>query len=306
MLPPILTVLSSTAIEVSIRPPVTPNGEIISYSLTRYSSTPTLTIFIPLNVSSLPTVNESFIYEDVELSPFTNYTYTLTVCTSATNGCTSSDTVSQVTDEATPSGLRGPFVVTVNESSLSVSWEVPSQPNGIILSYVVLQRSFGFEVAADTDMIPNCCEDYLNANRTVIGDNCRRVAQINETALNFTVTNLQAYSNYRYCIIATNSAGATFSPASNVTQTHAAPMPTTGPNLTASTVNSTAIHLLWSSLNASQLLGPFSGYSLYRRVAGQEPPGEVIFLGSEQDFTAADLMASTEYIFLVCCYSSTR
>lgn len=301
MLPPILTALSSTAIEVAIRPPLNPNGEIISYSLTRYTSTTPRMTFIPLNVSSLPIVNESFIYEDVDLSPFTNYTYTLTVCTSAADGCTSSGTVSQVTDEANPNGLGTPIVGSINESSLSVSWESPSQPNGIILSYVILQRSFGFEVVADLDMIPNCCEDYLNANKTLVGSSCRRVVQINETTLTFTVTNLQAYSNYRYCIIAANSAGATLSPSSNISQTHAAAMPTAGPNLTASTVNSTAIYLSWTSLDVSQLLGPFGGYSLYRRIAGQEPPGGVIFLGSEQEFTATDLVASTEYTFLVGC-----
>ena len=293
-----LNVLSSSAIEVAFQPPHTPNGELVSYSLIRRSPTSTQAISISLNVSALPTINGSFIYKDTTLSPFTNYTYSLIVCTSAVDGCTSSDGVSATTDEATPSGLRAPSVSTVSESSVIVSWEAPVQPNGIIESYIILQRSFGFEVSAVGDLLPNCCEDYLSANGTVVGDACSRVVQLNAATLNFLVTALQPYSNYRYCIIVSNSAGATFSPTSNITQTAAALMPTTGPSLTASTVNSTAIYLFWSSLDISQLLGPFRGYTLYGSEAGQQP--QVLFSGNAEEFTATDLIASTEYTFSVC------
>ena len=296
--PPVLTTLSSSTIEVSFRPPHTPNGEITSYSLTRHTSTST-PVSIPLNVSTLLTFNGSFVYEDTSLSPFTNYTYSLTVCTRASDGCSTSETVWAVTDEGIPSGLEVPVLRTLNESSILVSWDTPSQPNGIIRSYNILQRSLGFTVEADIDILPNCCKEYLNADGTLMDTNCSTVAQINENTLNYIVTDLQAYSNYRYCLIATNGAGSTFSPTSDVTQTLAAQMPISGPMLTASTVNSTAIYLSWTSLSVSQLLGPFSGYSLYIRTAGQGTPGEGIFMGNEQEFTATDLVASTVYTFLV-------
>lgn len=297
MFPPVLSVLSSSSIRVAFHPPHAPNGEIVSYSLARYLSTSSTPTFISLNVSALPTANGSFVYEDTSLSPFINYTYSLTVCTSA--DCSTSEMVWSVTDEAIPTGLRAPLVRTVSESSIVVSWDAPTQSNGIVQSYNILQSSLGVEVAANVATFPNCCEEYLNANSTVAGDSCSKVAQVNESTLSYMVTALQAYSNYHFCLIATNGAGSTFSPTSNVTQTLAALMPISGPNLTATTVNSTAIYLSWSSLDVSQLLGPFRGYSLYRRVVGQEAPGEALYSGDEQDFTATDLVASTEYIFLV-------
>lgn len=291
VLPPVLTVLSSSAIQVAFQPPTTPNGEITSYSLTRHTSP------ISLNVSTLDTFNGSFIYEDTSLSPYTNYTYSLTVCTSA--GCSISDVVWTVTDEALPTGLSAPLASTVSESSVSISWDIPAEPNGVVQSYDIFQQSFGFEVAVDVATLPNCCEEYLNANSTVLSSICNRVVQVDADTLNYTVSGLQPYSHYRYCLIATNGGGATFSPTSNVTQTSAAPMPISGPNLNATTVNSTAIYLSWDSLDVSQLLGPFSGYSLYRRMAGQEGYGEVLYMGNGQEFTATDLVASTEYIFAV-------
>lgn len=291
VLPPILTVLSSSAIQVAFQPPTTPNGEIISYSLTRH------TFNISLNVSALDTFNRSFIYEDTSLSPYTNYTYFLTACTSA--DCSSSDVVWTVTDEAMPTGLSAPLTSTISESSIFITWDIPTEPNGIVQSYDVFQQSFSFEVPIDVATLPNCCEEYLNANRTVLSGNCRKVVQVDADNLNYTVSGLQPYSNYRYCLIVTNGAGATFSPTSNVTQTSAALMPISGPILNATTVNSTAIYLSWSSLDVSQLLGPFSGYSLYRRLAGHEGYGEVIYMGNDQEFTTTNLVASTEYTFTV-------
>ena len=254
---------------------------------------------ISLDFTSLPFINESFYYEDTSLSPFTNYTYTLTVCTSATDGCTNSEAVWIVTDEALPSGLRAPIVSTLSEASILVSWEQPTQPNGIISSFTILQQSFGFQAPEDLETLSNCCEDYQNANQTVVGDSCSRVGVVDGTVLNHTVVDLEAYSNYRYCVVAVNGAGATFSPASNITRTSPALLPVAGPNLTASTVNSTAIYLSWSSLDVSQLLGPFSGYTLYGREAGESGPGEMLFSGDDQEYTAIDLIASTEYIFMV-------
>ena len=254
----------------------------------------------------LPNNSGGFVYEDTSLSPFTNYTYILTVCTGATDGCSDSTAVWIVTDEAIPSGLRAPLVSTASESSILVSWSQPIQPNGIIITYTILQRSFGFQTPENPETFSNCCEDYLNSNKTVVGDTCSRVVVVDGTAINHTASGLDAYSNYQYCVIAMNSKGATFSPTSNITHTFAAPMPIAGPNLTASTINSTAIFLSWTVLSITQLLGPFSGYTLYIRTVGQTDPGEIIFAGEEQEYTATDLVASTEYIFMVRSRSSSK
>ena len=272
---------------------------IASYSLTRESPSTSTPISIAVDINALPYINGSFLYEDTSLSPFTNYTYFLTVCTSATDGCSNSDTVWAVTDEAIPSELRVPLVSAVGESSILVSWEQPTQPNGVITSFILLQRSFSFDTPTNLETLTNCCEEYLNANHMLVGNSCSRVALTEGTVLSYTVLDLEAFSNYRYCVIATNGAGSTFSPSSNVTQTFAAPMPISGPNLTVTTVNSTAIFLTWTSLNVSQLRGPFNGYTLYGRVAEESAPGDIFFSGEEQEYTATDLVASTEYVFQV-------
>lgn len=286
-------------IEVSFQPSSIPNGVIVSYSLTRESASTSTPTTIDLDVNELPMDNGSFFYNDTSLSPFTNYTYFLTVCTSAPDGCSNSDTVWIVTGEAIPSGLGAPLASTVNESSILVSWEQPTKPNGVIGSFVPLQHSFGFDAPANVDTLPNCCEDYLNANNTLVGESCGRVDFIDGNVLNYAVLDLEAYSNYRYCIIATNSAGSTSSSPSNITRTSAAPMPISSPTLSASTVNSTSIFLSWTSLGVSELLGPFDGYTLYGREAGHQAPGEMFFSGDEEEYTATDLVASTEYIFQV-------
>ena len=76
-------------------------------------------------------------------------------------------------------------------------------------------------------------------------------------------------------------------------------MPAVGPQLNASTINSTAIYLTWGSLDISELLGPLEGYTLYGRPAGGVGLGQVLFTGPEQSYTATDLIASTEYVFVV-------
>ena len=270
-----------------------PNGEITAYFLTRYSLGSSTEI--ALNTSALGVVNGSFVYNDTHLLPFTNYTYTLTVCTSP--GCTTSREVWAITLEAIPTGLDAPLVSTINESSLLVSWESPAKPNGLIQSYRILEHSLGFEFNGSVDVLTNCCEEYFSSNTS---DYCREVANAGPDTYNYTVTDLQAYSNYQYCIVATNRAGSIASPNSLVTRTSAAPMPLSSPELNATAVNSTAIHLLWSSLDISQLRGPFEGYILYGREDGVDYPEEVIYSGNEQMFTIAELVASTDYIFVVC------
>ena len=296
---PTLSVLSSTAIEVSFQSPLSPNGIITSYTLTRHTSTSS-PVTISLNTTVLPLTNGSYVYEDTPLAPFTNYTYTLTVCTSA--GCTTSSGVWSVTDEATPTGLGAPTTNTIDHTSILVSWNGPTAPNGVVLGYDVLQRSLGFEVPPNATTLPNCCQEYLylsGSGTDEPSDGCSLVEETGPDTMNYTVPGLQAFSNYQYCIIVTNRAGSAFSPTSPVTQTSAAPMPLSGPELTALTVNSTAIFLSWSLLNVSQLLGPLEGYTLYGREAGGAEPGEVLYSGEEQQFTAGGLLASTEYVFVV-------
>lgn len=295
--PPLLSALSSSSIEVRFRAPLSPNGVIISYTLTR--SPPTSPpLIIPLNTSTLLTVDDYFIYVDTQLAPFTNYTYFLTVCTGG--GCTDSAQVWEVTLEDAPTGIVPPAAFTLNSSAISVSWQPPLQPNGVILQYDLLRRDLGFYNS--TEGLPNCCEEYLAVqenNETQLSESCSFVVQTEADVTGYTDVSLQAFSFYQYCVIISNSAGSAFTNLSSPVRTDPAPSPLLGPELNATTLNSTAIYLSWGSLEISELLGPLDGYTLYGKVAGTPGIGDILFTGLEQMYTATGLIASTEYIFVV-------
>ena len=303
VLPPVLTALSSSSINISFLPPLTPNGIITSYTLTRSTPlTPTPTT-IPLNTFSLPMTNGYFVYTDTNLLPFTNYTYVLTICTNG--GCTGSSPVQETTLEDTPQGINAPTAIVQNSSTISISWVAPTQPNGVIQSYDLLRRDLGFSNSTAGMMVTNCCEEYLSSQAgsggIVLSEGCNYITQTPSDITTYTDATLQAYSFYQYCIISSNNADSAHSELSPPTQTDPAPMPAAGPQLNASTVNSTSIYLSWGSLDISELLGPLVGYTLYGRVAGTMGLGEVLLSGLDLSYTATGLVASTEYAFVVSC-----
>lgn len=231
-------------------------------------------------------------FNDTNLLPFTNYSYSLTVCTGG--GCTVSDPSSGFTLEDTPTGLATPTAVTISSSEIMVEWAEPTLPNGVIQVYDVFRLSSGFDNG--TEMLINCCEVYLE-NATTLPSDCSLVTSSLE--VDHLDVNLDPFSYYSYCLVATNNAGSGFSGRSLLVQTMAASMPLVGPTLNATTLNSTAVFLQWDALEISELLGPLESYTVYGKVAGTPGLGEVLFQGVEQSFTAADLLASTEYVFVV-------
>ena len=107
VLPPNVTAINSTSLSIGWQEPLTPNGEIILY-----------TIF----VNSLPIVNATMPDMIIHsgLRPFTSYTVRLQACT--TFGCTRSDLVLTATLEAIPIGLAPPVVNITGSTSADISW----------------------------------------------------------------------------------------------------------------------------------------------------------------------------------------
>ena len=233
----------------------------------------------------------AFLFNDTGLLPFTNHTYLLTVCTGG--GCTDSDTASALTLEDTPTGLAIPTTNTINSSAIMLEWVEPSMPNGVIVVYDVFSIFFGFDNSSRDTV--NCCEVYADDN--TIPDVCSLVTTTTETDhLN---TNLDPYSYYSYCVVATNNVGSGFSSLSPLAQTTPAPMPLIGPTLNATTINSTAVFLEWSPLEISDLLGPLDGYTVYQNIEGTPGLGGVISRQTDLFFTVTGLLASTDYVFVV-------
>ena len=166
-------------------------------------------------------------------------------------------------------------------------------PNGMIVTYTLLQLSLGL----DTFFL-DCCEEYLT-NYTILSRQCSLVSTTGPDRTDFLVEGLDSFSFYQYCIVVSNNADSVSSDLSPLAQTAPASMPRAGPVLNASALNSTSIFLQWGALDISDLLGPFDGYMLYIRLAGTSGLGELIFEGVDQSFTATNLMPTTEYMFAV-------
>ena len=206
-----------------------------------------------------------------------------------------------MTLEATPTGVAAPMATTQSFSEIAATWSAPQMPNGIIQSYLLLRKFIGFESVDDDGL--NCCEDFLRiaspSNNGTLADVCQLVTMTAAEVTAHSDDELRPYTFYRYCILVTNNADSAFSPQTPPTRTAVAPMPLIGPELNATTVNSTAIELVWGSLEVSELLGPLVEYTLYIKVAGDQGLGEILFRGLDQFYTAVNLLASTEYVFVV-------
>ena len=165
---PVLTVISSSSIEVMWSTPSQPNGIISQYQVFRDGGG-------MLNVSAYVGLNPLFI--DSNLTAFTQYSYVLQACTSG--GCGLSPSSTATTLEALPAGFDDNSVQAspLTSTSIRVSWLAPLLPNGIILHYMVV------------------VSDGLSSIEIVRSD------------LSTDVTNLQPYTEYTVMVHACNSIG---------------------------------------------------------------------------------------------------
>lgn len=171
-------------------------------------------------------------------------------------------------------------------------------PNGEIQVYNLLRYPLGFDDSGASEA-PNCCQEFALASDS-ISEDCSVVTTSTTTADNFLDDELDPFSFYLYCIVATNNVESGFSSLTTPTQTSPAPMPRIGPTLNATTINSTAIYLEWEPLETPDLLGPLEGYTLYVRTAATPGIGDALFEGEDiLSFIATGLLASTEYTFVV-------
>ena len=80
----------------------------------------------------------AFEYRAMNLTPFTEYGYSVVALNSAGN--VSTGFVTAVTDEAPPSAVEQPAVSVLSATSISITWVHPSIPNGIIASVNLLRN----------------------------------------------------------------------------------------------------------------------------------------------------------------------
>lgn len=109
--------------QVTWKPPLIPNGDILSYEVRMPDPQATLTNLTSSTLSHVVT----------RLIPFTNYSVTIVACSGGDGhlgGCTESLPTPVTTHPALPQGLSPLSVIPLSPSYVGISWQPPSRPNG--------------------------------------------------------------------------------------------------------------------------------------------------------------------------------
>ena len=246
--PPIATILSSTEIALSWSEPSELNGALTGYQIYRNGT------FV---VSTLSTF-----YRDAGLEPFTEYSYILEACTGG--GCTNSSMVSNTTLEALSQGISDPVISNLEARSLVVTWQQPSQPNGVITEYVLT----------------------LVGNGTVL---------FRGLQLTLTLNDLTPFTSYSFQLMVCNSIGCSPSNVTEVQTPETAPEGLDAPRLR--NLTSTSVAIEWSFPAAAN--GNITSFILRRDTENTEEPPIIIFQGLALFYNDVDLVAATLYSYAV-------
>ncbi|XP_052056319.1 usherin [Apodemus sylvaticus] len=129
MLPPEVVVINSTAVRVIWTSPSNPNAIVTESS-----------VYVNNKLYKTGTdAPGSLVLED--LSPFTIYDIQVEVCTKDA-ACVKSNGTQVSTAEDSPSDISIPIIRDITSRSLQINWTTPENPNGIILGYDVLRKTW--------------------------------------------------------------------------------------------------------------------------------------------------------------------
>ncbi|XP_039982949.1 usherin [Xiphias gladius] len=116
---PTVDTITSNSMNISWSKPLTQNGEVTEYVLKLNNEE----VYRGRHINAVLS----------DLQPHTSYQLVLLACTSG--GCTTSGTMSAVTEEAPPTGLAAPTLKVTGPESVEITWRPPEHPNGIITGY---------------------------------------------------------------------------------------------------------------------------------------------------------------------------
>ena len=260
---PTLVSLSPRSVEVTWVPPSQPNGIILFYEVLRQDDglPSTLTRIYRSN----DTLNLNFV--DNSVRPAMEYRYLIRSINSV--GQTDSALSPIITPEAPPEGLTAPTLMVLSSSSIQVSWQLPSQPNGVITVYRAFRTG-----GADNNLTV-----YSNQNRE------------------FTDTGLSPFTGYTYIIQACTSGGCSFSPSALALTNEAPPTGLAPP--TVSALSESSILVAWTQPDVPN--GIIRQYNITVL-----PPDIVIIVTNNELFrTVSNLQPFTTYtVVLLACNSA--
>ena len=216
--PPFLVPLNATAVMVTWSGPSQPNGIISQYQIRRRL----------LGVVSSETVQyaggtTTFSFINIGLQPYTNYQYRLAVINGG--GAGYSDWNTTQTFQSAPSGVSTPTIADSNvyARNVTATWAPPSQPNGVITSYLLYYRLF---------------DPFANGFGT-----STLAATVPASVTTATVTGLQPATIYEFSVTAVNAGGQTQGGWAMVTMKQDAPEQVS--SITIQSQTATSFTLTW-------------------------------------------------------------
>ncbi|ELU01149.1 hypothetical protein CAPTEDRAFT_219707 [Capitella teleta] len=259
---PVLEAQGPAVVLVTWEPPVSPNGVITQYRVHRRADGTTgQGNVINVVAGDILTVTNAA----SELLPYTIYEYMVTVVN--VEGSNSSPWASVRTLAAPPQVLYPPLVEIIGAYSLSLSWEAPLSPNGVILRYRVEYEAVSSDPTATSKM----------HSVTVPGD-----------ILQTSISGLRPYTAHRVRIVAVNSAGSLTSQWRQTTTDQAAPSGV-GPFTVERITDGRSVILRWAEPSESN--GVVNSYLVYEK--GNVNP---VYQGISKEFEYRRLQPYTQYV----------
>nr|KAG5712413.1 hypothetical protein BaRGS_023992 [Batillaria attramentaria] len=175
-----------------------------------------------------------------DLKPYTLYEVRLQACLQdVPGGCGTSEAVVKRTFEAPPTGQGPPVLTALASHAVSIRWERPASPNGVITAYRIYQRAEG---ATDGEILINQVTDVYSFVHSG--------------------QDLQPFSVYEYGIMALNSQGPTEIAYASVRTLQAPPEGLPPPLV--NTTGAYSIFLAWDP--PTQPNGVIARYNIYYRL----------------------------------------
>ena len=209
------------------------------------------------------------------LKPFTGYSLQLEACTLA--ACSTGKIFGFTTSESPPMGQLPPTVILIDTKSVMITWDFPTQPNGIIKSYEI------FRLEVLEPIVDNSTDDLILVYTTM--DVSNRV---------FNDTMLTPDTGYLYAIRANNSVGLFLSGYSYIQTPQAAPESVQSPVLEV--LGTDSIGITWDPPNQDN--GELTQYQIYRNTDMNNDANKV-YTGLNREFTDTGLKPYTQYRYTV-------
>jgi usherin len=205
-----LTALDSTRIFVEWQPADKPKTGIDQYRIVLNGGRPDEKVSVLYDAATRSAIID-------KLKPYVLYDVRIRAClANLTNGCGTGPGKSVRTHEAPPSGQKPPKLDPKSSTIIDVSWEKPTEANGIILKYLIYKRVFGTNAELLIYFSPS-------------------VPKGDAFSLTNADPNMKPFTSYEYKVVAENSKGSTTSPWARTRTPQAVPQ-----GIAAPTINETS------------------------------------------------------------------